>query len=387
MPGWWESFLAKWSWDDPTLLLGFASFVVAVASFLVTTIISIVLWKMGAKQAKRDSEQAKRDSELQAKILENQTLISQRQRRDALPEIIERASYPTHLEMLWKEVSGYKKEDQDFLLTLLRSNPALPLPGTSTKVQDKLTDEVVSLYVNGFERRYAESDGWSPYPGLFEFITEAKGKGAKIEDSRIVALVTGLTAEKQPQNHRFYEELVRALPQTTVPLLEAVERIDSCAPNGLKLNVLTGALLAVKDLELECRDGSLSEEEVRTRKYGIAKALASLLSQGALRSFDGWELEGTQDRVTAAAAWLIRAVGWVADVDELQSTWMIENLASAIQSIPESEGRWGWGIDNVDVHQGFEWISKKCPELWKTYGEELEAAATKIGPWKEDLSS
>ena len=387
MPGWWESFLAKWSWDDPTLLLGFASFVVAVASFLVTTIISIVLWKMGAKQAKRDSEQAKRDSELQAKILENQTLISQRQRRDALPEIIERASYPTHLEMLWKEVSGYKKEDQDFLLTLLRSNPALPLPGTSTKVQDKLTDEVVSLYVNGFERRYAESDGWSPYPGLFEFITEAKGKGAKIEDSRIVALVTGLTAEKQPQNHRFYEELVRALPQTTGPLLEAVERIDSCAPNGLKLNVLTGALLAVKDLELECRDGSLSEEEVRTRKYGIAKALASLLSQGALRSFDGWELEGTQDRVTAAAAWLIRAVGWVADVDELQSTWMIENLASAIQSIPESEGRWGWGNDNVDVHQGFEWISKKCPELWKTYGDELEAAATKIGPWKEDLSS
>ena len=371
---WWHSLVSKWSWDDPTLLLGFASFVVTVASFVVTTIISIVLWKMGAKQAKRDSEQAKRDSELQAKILENQTLISQRQRRDALPEIIERASYPTHLEMLWKEVSGYKKEDQDFLLTLLRSNPALPLPGTSTKVQDKLTDEVVSLYVDGFERRYAESDGWSPYPGLFEFITEAKGQGAKIEDSRIVALVTGLTAEKQPQDHRFYKELVLALPQTTVPLLEAVERIDSCAPNGLKLNVLTGALLAVKDLELECRDGSLFEEEVRALKYGIAKALASLLSQGALRSFDEWELEGTKDRVTAAAAWLIRAVGWVADSDSYLAMGMIKNLASAIQSIPESEGRLGWGIDNVDVHQGFEWISKKCPELWKTYGEELEAA-------------
>lgn len=384
---WWHSLVSKWSWDDPTLLLGFASFVVTVASFVVTTIISIVLWKMGAKQAKRDSEQAKRDSELQAKILENQTLISQRQRRDALPEIIERASYPTHLEMLWKEVSGYKKEDQDFLLTLLRSNPALPLPGTSTKVQDKLTDEVVSLYVDGFERRYAESDGWSPYPGLFEFITEAKGQGAKIEDSRIVALVTGLTAEKQPQDHRFYKELVLALPQTTVPLLEAVERIDSCAPNGLKLNVLTGALLAVKDLELECRDGSLFEEEVRALKYGIAKALASLLSQGALRSFDEWELEGTKDRVTAAAAWLIRAVGWVADSDSYLAMGMIKNLASAIQSIPESEGRLGWGIDNVDVHQGFEWISKKCPELWKTYGEELEAGATKIGPWKEDLSS
>lgn len=382
MPGWWESFLAKWSWDDPTLLLGFASFVVAVASFVVTTIISIVLSGMGAKQAKRDSEQAKRDSELQAKILENQTLISQRQRRDALPEIIERASYPTHLEMLWKEVSGYKKEDQDFLLTLLRSNPALPLPGLSSgaKVQDKLTDAVVSRYVDRFERRYAERDGDQPYPGLLGFIEEAKRQGAKIEESRIVDLVTGPTAEKQPQNHRFYQNLVLALPQAVSPLLRAVERIDSNAPNGLKLNVLTGALLAVKDMELRCQDGKLFEEEaeVRALKHGIATALASLLRQGALRSFDKWEFEGRTEPVTATAAWLIRAVGWVADVDSLQSTWMIKNLASAI----ESDGIRDWGIDGDDVRQGFDWISEKRPDLWKTYGDRLEAAATEIGPWK-----
>lgn len=381
MPGWWESFLAKWSWDDPTLLLGFASFVVTVASFVVTTIISIVLWRMGAKQAKRDSEQAKRDSELQAKILENQMLISQRQRRDALPEIIERASYPTHLEKLWKEVSGYKKEDQDFLLTLLRANPALPLPGLSSgaKVQDDLTDAVVSLYVDGFERRYAERDGYEPYPGLLGFIKEAKRQRAKIETSRIVDLVTGPTAEKQPQNHRFYQDLVLALPQATGPLLDAVERIDSRAPKGLKLNVLTGALLAVKDMELRCRDGKLFEEEaeVRALKYGIATALASLLRQGALCSFDEWELEGATERVTATAAWLIRAVGWVADVDDLQSKWMIKNLASAI----ESDCIRDWGIDGADVRQGFEWISEKCPKLWETYGEGLEKAATEIGPW------
>lgn len=381
---WWHLLVSKWSWDDPTLLLGFASFV-------ATAIIPIVLWRVGAKQAKRDSElqakQAKRDSELQAKILENQTLISQRQRRDALPGIIEQASYPTHLEMLWKEVSEYKKEDRDFLLTLLRANPALPLPGASTKVQDNLTDAVVSLYVDGFERRYAESDGYSPYPGLLEFIEEAIRQGAKIEDSRIVALVTGPTAEKQPQNHRFYRKLVLALPQATGPLLDAVERIDSRAPNGLKLNVLTGTLLAVKDLELECRDGRLFEKEVSALKHVIAIALASLLRRGVLRSFDEWELEGTKDRVTAAAAWLIRAVGWVADSDSYLAMGMIENLASAIQSIPESERRLGWGIDDVDVRQGFEWISEKCPELWETYGEGLEAAATKIGSWKEDPSS
>lgn len=376
--------MSKWSWDDPTLLLGFASFV-------ATAIIPIVLWRVGAKQAKRDSElqakQAKRDSELQAKILENQTLISQRQRRDALPGIIEQASYPTHLEMLWKEVSEYKKEDRDFLLTLLRANPALPLPGASTKVQDNLTDAVVSLYDDGFERRYAESDGYSPYPGLLEFIEEAIRQGAKIEDSRIVALVTGPTAEKQPQNHYFYRDLVNLLPSATGGLLHAVERINPQAPAGLKLNVLTGTLLAVKDLELECRDGRLFEKEVSALKHVIAIALASLLRRGVLRSFDEWELEGTKDRVTAAAAWLIRAVGWVADSDSYLAMGMIENLASAIQSIPESERRLGWGIDDVDVRQGFEWISEKCPELWETHGEELEAAATKIGPWKEDPSS
>lgn len=371
---WWNSLSAKLAWDDPMFLVGLAALIVPV-----------VLWALGLRQSKRDSKsqakQARRDSELQAKFLESQTLVSQRQRRDELPGIINRATEPPHLVTLWEEVSGYKKEDREFLLTLLRANPALPLPGLSSgaKVQDDLTDAVVSLYVDGFERRYAERDGYEPYPGLLGFIKEAKRQGVKIEDSRIVDLVTGPTAEKQPQNHRFYRDLVLALPQSAGPLLRAVERIDSSAPNGLKLNVLTGALLAVKDMELRCQDGKLFEEEaeVRALKHGIATALASLLRQGALCSFDEWELEGATERVTATAAWLIRAVGWVADVDDLQSKWMIENLASAI----ESDCIRDWGIDDADVRQGFEWISEKCPKLWETYGEGLEKAATEIGPW------
>lgn len=304
---WWNSLSAKLAWDDPMFLVGLAAL-----------IIPVVLWALGLRQSKRDSKsqakQARRDSELQAKFLESQTLVSQRQRRDELPGIINRATEPPHLVTLWEEVSGYKKEDREFLLTLLRANPALPLPGLSSgaKVQDDLTDAVVSLYVDGFERRYAERDGYEPYPGLLGFIKEAKRQGVKIEDSRIVDLVTGPTAEKQPQNHRFYRDLVLALPQSAGPLLRAVERIDSSAPNGLKLNVLTGALLAVKDMELRCQDGKLFEEEaeVRALKHGIATALASLLRQGALRSFDKWEFEGSTERRTATAAWLIRAVGW-----------------------------------------------------------------------------
>ena len=380
MPEWWESLLSKWSWNDPAIILG-------LAAIVIPALITVVLWVLDSRRTKRDSasqaEQAKRDSELDKK----RALVLQRQRRDDLPGIIDGASNPAQLETLWEEISEYKKEDRDFLLVHLRANPALPLPGASTKVQDNLTDAVVSLYVDGFERRYAESDGCSPYPGLLEFIEEAIRQGAKIEDSRIVALVTGPTAEKQPQNHRFYRKLVLALPQATGPLLDAVERIDSRAPNGLKLNVLTGTLLAVRDLELECRDGRLFEKEVSALKHVIAIALASLLRRGVLRSFDEWELEGTKDRVTAAAAWLIRAVGWVADSDSYLATGMIENLASAIQSIPESERRLGWGIDDVDVRQGSNGSAKSALNCGKPTGKNWRRLPQKLGRGREDPSS
>lgn len=370
---WWHSLVSKWSWDDPMLLLG-------LASFVATALIPIVLWRVGAKQAKHDSE-------LQAKILARQTLVSQLQRRDALMEIVPQASDPTHLALLWKEIHEYEGADWDFLLNHLRANPALALPGTSTgvKVQDNLTDAAVSNYVDGLERRYAESDGYPPYPGLLKFIAEVKRQEAKIEVPRIVELVTGSTAEKQRPGHSFYRDLVNALPQVASPLLDAVEKIDSQAPGGLKLNVLTGALLAVKDLEMGRGGPRLDADEVAELKRDIADALAYLLHRDVLRSFDRWEIKGSTDSVTATAAWLIRAVGWAADADSHLAMRMIQNLAPAIESVPESEGN--WGIDDVDVRQGFEWISEKCPDLWEIYGERLEAAVAEVGQRKGWLSS
>lgn len=380
MPEWWESLLSKWSWNDPAIILG-------LAAIVIPALITVVLWVLDSRRTKRDSasqaEQAKRDSELDKK----RALVLQRQRRDDLPGIIDGASNPAQLETLWEEISEYKKEDRDFLLAHLRANPALPLPGTSTKVQDNLTDAVVSLYVEGFEDRYKERDGDQPYPGLLEFIEEAIRQGAKIEDSRIVALVTGPTAEKHRPSHSFYRKLVLALPQAAGPLLYAVERIDSRAPDGLKLNVLTGVLLAVKDLEMGRRGPILNADEMEELKVSIADALAYLLHRDVLRSFDRWEIKGSTDSVTATAAWLIRAVGWATDADSHLAMRMIQNLAFAIESVPESDRRGGWGIDDVDVRQGFEWMSEKCPKLWENYGEELEAAATKIGSWKEDPTS
>lgn len=372
---WWNSLVSKWSWDDPMLLLG-------LASFITTAIIPIVLWRVGAKQAKRDSE-------LQAKILARQTLVSQLQRRDALLGIVTQASDPRYLEALWKEILEYKEEDRDFLLAHLRANPALALPGTSAgaKVQDNLTDAAVGNYVDGFERRYAESEGYPPYPGLLKFIAEVTRQGLKIEVSSIVALVTGPTAEKQRPGHSFYRKLVLALPHAASPLLYAVGGINPRTPGGLKLNVLTGALLAVKDLEMGRQGPRLDADEVGELKRDIADALAYLLHQDVLRSFDRWEIKGSTDSVTATAAWLIRAVGWVADVDSHLAMRMIQNLAFAIKSVPELDRIGGWGIDDADVRQGFEWMSEKCPKLWEIYGEGLESAATEIGPWKEDPSS
>ena len=372
---WWHSLVSKWSWDDPMLLLG-------LASFVATAIIPIVLWRVGAKQAKRDSE-------LQAKILARQTLVSQLQRRDALLGIVTQSSDARYLEVLWKEICEYKEEDRDFLLAHLRANPALALPGTSTgaKVQDNLTDAAVSNYVDGFERRYAESDGYTPYPGLLKFIEEAIGRGVKIDTLRIIALVTGPTAEKQRPGHYFYRDLVNLIPSATGGLLHAVERINPQAPGGLKLNVLTGALLAVKDLEMGRLGATSNEDKDKVEKLrgGIAQALAYLLHRGVLSSFDQWDIKGSTDSVTSAVAWLIRAVGWVADGDSHLEMRMIQNLALAIESLPESEGN--WGIDDVDVRQGFEWISEKCPDLWEIYGERLEAAVAEVGQRKDWLSS
>ncbi|WP_306525739.1 hypothetical protein [Rothia mucilaginosa] len=370
---WWNSLLNRWSWDDPMLLLG-------IASLVATAFIPVALWVVGTKQAKRDSE-------LQAEFLANLTSVSRLQRRDALLGIIDQATDPTHLALLWKEVREYEGADWEFLLDHLRANPALALPGTSigVKVQDNLTYVTVSNYIDGLERRYAESDGYPPYSGLLEFIAEVTRQDLKIEVSRIVALVTGPTAEKHRPGHSFYRNLVNALPQATGPLLHAVERIDSRAPGGLKLNVLTGALLAVKDMEPEPGESILNVDESQELKRGIAQALAYLLHRGVLRSFDRWEIEGSTDSVTATAAWLIRAVGWTADADSHLAMRMIQNLTLAIESVPESEG--SWGIDNVDVRQGFEWISEKRPDLWEIYGERLEAAAAEVGQRKVGLSS
>lgn len=203
----------------------------------------------------------------------------------------------------------------------------------------------------------------------------------KIEAHKIASLVTGKTAEHQRPSHGFYRELVNALPETADGLLYAVEKIDYQSAGGRRLNVLTGTLLAVKDAELD-RIRGLSPprgEVIAELRGSVPVALATLLHRDNLRSFDHWSREGSTEPVSATVAWLVRAVGWLADVDNHLAMRMIQNLAGAIKSIPTADR--GWGIDDEDVRQGLAWIKQKQPALWNVYGAGLESAAASIGPW------
>ena len=372
MDAWWNAFLDNWSWEDPMLLMSFVSLV-------FTVLIPITLWWVGAKQTKRDNLLV----EKQIEILDRQDKIMRRQRRDSLLESITRFSDATYLGFLWREICEspeYEGEDREFLLARFRTNPALALPGTSVgvRVQDELTDAVVSDYVEGFERRYTENvQRYIPYPGLLDFIECATQQGAKIEISRIAALVTGVTAEKQRPDHHFYGKLVERLPGIANSLLYEVESIDCRAPGGLRLNVLTGTLLAIRNMETGCRKPPLEPVEVREMRNAVSQALAELFHRHVLFSFETWEREGASERIIAMVAWLVRAVGWVVDTDEHLGKRMVESLAFAIESVPDVER--DSDKEASDARQGLDWIRTKRPDLWKEHGEKLESVAARVG--------
>ena len=148
-------------------------------------------------------------------------------------------------------------------------------------------------------------------------------------------------------------------------------------PGGLRLNVLTGTLLAVRDVEMRRGDSRLHPDEVREFRIAVSQSLACLFHWHVLHSFETWEREGANERIIAMVAWLVRVVGWVVDTDEHLGKRMVESLAFAIDSIPNVE--LDWGSEASDARQGFEWIRTKRSDLWKEHGERLESAAARVG--------
>lgn len=371
---WWTRFTGEWTWSSPANVLG-------VVSILVTALIPLLLWRLGVKQAVRDA----RLRAQQVDILERQEQILKRQRRDALLSIVDESKDATHLGLLWQEVREYRDRDLQLLQSTFRASPVVALPGSSSgvRVVDDLDPDAVAHYVAGLERRYSAVDRRAgEFNGLVAFLTTIRERGLEIQPSEIARLVGGPTAEIQRPGHGFYRELVNLMPELAGSLLHRVEHIPYRTAGGTRLNVLTGVLVGIKDAELNrAPDGRPPlTTAIPMLRSSVPSALAQLLHRENLRSLDRWTLEGSTEPVSAMIAWLVRAVGWLADCDAHLAMRMVENLAPAIRSIPESER--GWGIDDRDVRQGFDWIREKQPRLWAEHGEDLAEAASSIGEWR-----
>lgn len=365
------SLLDRWEWSDPMVVIG-------VLTIAVTGLIPVFVWRLGAKQAELDSKSMNR----QVVSLERQENLAKKQRRDGLLATVEEASDTTHLSLLFSEISQFESPDRDLLLSVFRSNDAVALPGTSQGlvVNDELDAKAIRDYSLGLERRYSVGDsGFRPYEGLISFLVSARTRSLSIDVYSISALVTGDTARIQNPGHTFYRELVNVCIDISIPLINSVEKIDYRASGGLRLNVLTGSLFGIYDVIKDSSKFRSQGDSIEEFRQSLASALASLLHRNNLRSFDNWTTTDSTEPVSATVAWLIRVVGWLADVDDHLAMRMVENLPSAISSIP-AEDR-SWGVDKVRVQEGFAEIARKAPVLWDRHGSALEKAATEVGSW------
>jgi hypothetical protein len=368
--------MTGWNWND-------GSFIVAAASLVATLLIPLIL----AVWAARDARHMQALHALQAESLAAQLRIHRRVRRDGMLRDLEAVADATHLELLWGEIDEYSGADGRLLRTAFRSNPSVRLPGgrsSGVLVDDMLDTQGFSDYVRGLERRYAAGPSFPPFLGLTAFLELARLDRLDFPASDVdivTDVVTGPCALFQRPGHGFYRELVNRVPVLAGGLLSRVERISPQAGGGLRLNVLTGVLVAIDDAELG-RGAPVGDADLRRLRESVVHPIAHLLHRDVLRSFDRWNLDGSTEPVTATVAWLIRVVGCLADEDDHLAMRMIENLAAAIRSIPEADAHYGWGVDRPVVRDGFLAIRRKEPALWARHGDALEAAADAIGDWR-----
>lgn len=369
---WYQEFSSAWSWADPTLVL----------SFVGTVLIPFLIWRHGAKQSARDRVL----TEQQTALLSQQEAINRRGRRDSLLQKVREVSGPEHIKLLWKEVLEFDENDREALLAVFRKNKNVALPGTTngTGVKDTLSQQAIGDYVSGLEERYLELPKYyHAYAGLIEFIHHVQAGGFELQPHEIANLVTGDSALRQRPGHEFYRNLVLEIPEAAPDLLRSVESIDYAVNGGLRLNILTGTLLAFRDIDTGQFTGRRSMRYATDDGYrgGIAMGLDYLLQRHTLQSMDKWSTSGSTEPVTATVAWLIYAVGAVADVDDHHAFRMMQNLPIAINNIPSSDKIYGWGRDNKDVRCGVNQMKLKQSTLWEQYGSDIENAASAVGKW------
>lgn len=370
---WWSGFSDNWDWQDPILLVAFLS-------MLLTSLIPFVLWRLGDKQNDTNLELLKKQSE----SLERQECIAKYQRRDSLRQVLSETSDEAYLRAVWAEIKEFSETDRKLLKSIARSNPKLSLPGSiyGLQLSDEVDQDAVDDYFAGFGRRYGVRKSTFSYPGLLGFLALVSRSGLKINTSSVVQLVTGESAAVERPTHEFFRDLVLVHPPCAAALIFQAERIDPQTAGGLRLNVLTGTFLAIKLVdEGDAGATGLSNKETEAEfRSSTSSALAQLMHRGGLRGFEKWSYRDASECSSATVAWLIRVVGYFADVDRHLAMRMIQNLELAICSIPVDDRP--WRIDARDVCDGSNQIREKQPALWSLYGEEIEKSASVIGPWR-----
>jgi hypothetical protein len=362
--------VSGWNWNNPTFDLTFASTIAAIA-------IPCVLTFWGSKSNKRMARLEERQAQSLALLEAAQTAQWHDQMLRDLPSITDRA----RLQMLSADIfaaSGLKGEALRFAF---RSNPHVPLPGAEGTWVDRgrLDADAINGYVVGLPSRFAHREGFQPFPGLQDFLehcTSRKPEGISPHISDLASLMTGPAGIVQHPGHRFFHEVASRFPALAPALIYEARYIDHQQHGGLKLNVLLGVLLAFK--ESDGQPGSrFSDSELREE---LAQALTELLMYGTLKSLDSWSQDGATDVMTAAAAWLILAVGHLATVDSWLTMRMMENLPVSLQSLPAEAKRSGWGVDAGDVKTGLALMRKGSPQNWANHGSDLEQAVSAVQP-------
>lgn len=364
-----------WAWSD-------AAFVLTFVTAVLTLLIPVSIFWLG----RTDSKRATAVRNQQTAVLRAQEALQRRGRRDQLVDRVGEVSDPRHLAILWAEVREFVGDDGALLRSAIRANPAVPLPG-STGGERLSSDadtarQAVRDYVAALERRYATRDQGGAFSGLAEFLEVAVRSGARgVDLYGVAAVVTGHAAAVQEPGHQFFRRLALVAPDLCGSLLHRVEDISPTAVPGLRLNVLTGCVLALKDADLgHGIDGrrAMSPAEVAEIRASASGALAHLLHRDVLRHLDTWQAKGSTEPVSATVAWLIRAVGMLVDEDVHLGMRMVENLAAVIRSTPEADRR--WGMDAADVVYGLDRLRLEAPGLWEHHGDEIQAAVAEIGP-------
>ncbi|WP_157611072.1 hypothetical protein [Terrabacter sp. Soil810] len=385
--------MAWWDWSDPSFTLALLGAMAGVGAAVLAIVVP--------RQIHNASQQGERIAQdTQRQLIEVQRLqleAVRRSRWERLLDILPTTGTPAVFYALRNELENYHGEERDLLEGAARANPIQHLPSRVDTLREALD------YVKSLPNRVTPANHMFPEHAK-RFASGCAESFDTADFERLglaVALVTCFPPGRTP-GVQFYRELVNDVSwRLADDLLYSTRDLE---PGGHAANVITGVLLAAKDIHTGRAIDSEEEVEdgiglfhrgyaLRSRSgwpdgsqdqavfdSNLKAAIASLLSN-ELSNWGQWPREGLTDSQGAAAAWIIRAAGEVAVGDEHLEMRIIQHLPWMVRSLSGHARAWGSDVD--DVRHGLALLRRRCPGLWDEYGTSL-VDCTGVSPGAED---